>query len=170
MPSARLALPLALLMAASLAAPAASAQTLTQRKPGLWEVETSTAGTGMPQVSGMKEMMASMPPEQRARMERAMKDQGVGRGGKPNSFRFCMSKAQAERTDVPVNPDPDTQCSNRVTPLSASEATFTFDCKRKDGSSMTGEGRAHGLTPERYAMDLRMKIQHPGQLSRWTCR
>lgn len=149
--------------AVCLAASAWAAPTLTQRKPGLWEVQTTTAGAGMPQAPNMKDMMANLPPEQRARVEQMMKDQGVGMGARPNSFRMCLSKEQAEKNEMSVQPDPDTHCDNTMTPVSSREAKFTFQCRRKDGSTMKGEGRAYDLTPESYAMDLRMTVQqHQG--------
>jgi len=151
---------LALLAIAAATTVGAQAQTITKRKPGLWEVQTTTSIANMP---NMQELLANVPPEQRAMMEKMMKDQGVGMGAKPNSFRFCMTKEQAERTEMAVNPDPETQCSNKMTPVSSSEAKFSFNCKRKDGSTMQGEGRAHGLTAEGYAMDMKMKMQQPGQ-------
>lgn len=152
-----------LVLAALAAAVAgAGAQTLTKRKPGLWEVQTTTQGQGMGQPPNMKEMMESMPPAQRAQMEKMMKERGVGMASKPNSFRYCMTKEQAER-DPTVSPDPDTTCSNKMHASSPKEATFSFQCTRKDGSTMQGEGRAYDLTPESYAMDMRMQMQHQGQ-------
>jgi hypothetical protein len=151
-------------LAAAVCAPAA-AQTLTKRKPGLWEVQTTTQGQGAgagQQPPNMKEMMESMPPAQRAQVEKMMKERGVGMASKPNSFRYCMTKEQAER-DPSVSPDPDTQCSNKMNASSPKEATFSFQCTRKDGSTMQGEGRAYDLTPESYAMDMRMQMQHQGQ-------
>jgi hypothetical protein len=150
------------LVALTAAVGCAGAQTLTKRKPGLWEVQTTTQGQGMSQPPNMKEMMESMPPAQRAQMEKMMKERGVGNASKPNSFRYCMTKEQAER-DPTVSPDPDTTCINKMNATSSKEATFSFQCTRKDGSSMQGEGRAYDLTPESYAMDMRMQMQHQGQ-------
>jgi hypothetical protein len=148
------------LLAAALAP--AGAQTLTKRKPGLWEVQTTTQGQGAAQPPNMKEMTDSMPPAQRAQVEKMMKERGVGRGGQPNSFRYCMTKEQAER-DPTVSPDPDTKCTNQMHATSSTEAKFSFNCQRKDGSKTEGQGRAFDLTPETYAMDMQMKIHQPGQ-------
>jgi hypothetical protein len=154
--------PLALCALAAALGTGAGAQTLTKRKPGLWEVQITTQGQGGQQPPNMKEMMESMPPAQRAQMEKMMKERGVGMAASPHSFRYCMTKEQAER-DPSVSPDPDTTCQNRMNANSPKEATFSFQCTRKDGSTMQGEGRAFDLTPESYAMDMRMQMQHEGQ-------
>ncbi|MED5621430.1 DUF3617 domain-containing protein [Ideonella sp. BN130291] len=135
-----------------------------KRKPGLWEVQSKTQGGGMPAggMPDMNEAMKQMSPQQRAMVEQMMKDRGVGTGAKPNSFRYCLSKEKAEKDFVPQT-DPDTDCTHKMDSTSATEAKFSFSCKRKDGSSVQGEGRAYNLTPESYAMDMRMKMQHDGK-------
>jgi hypothetical protein len=45
-------------------------------KPGLWETTTVTSSTGMPALP--KEMMDQLPPAQKAQMESAMKQMGIG--------------------------------------------------------------------------------------------
>lgn len=151
------------LMTASLALGSHAADP-AKRRPGLWEVQSTTQGAGLPQggMPDMGEAMKNMSPEQRAMVEKMMKERGVGMGAKPNSFRYCLSKEQAERDSVP-KPDPDTDCTHKMTPVSSSEAKFSFSCKRKDGSTVEGQGHAYDLTPESYAMDLRMQAQHQGQ-------
>jgi len=139
---------------------------VARRKPGLWEVQTTTQGGGSAQ-GGMPEVteaMKKMSPEQRTMVERMMKERGVGASGKPNSFRYCLTRERAERDLVP-QPDAQTQCTYKTDAVSSSEARFGFACKRQDGSTVDGEGRAHDLAPERYALDLRMKMQHDGQPS-----
>jgi hypothetical protein len=135
-----------------------------KRKPGLWEVQTSTQGAGVPQggMPDMNEAMKNMSPEQRAMVEKMMKDRGVGVGAKPNSFRYCLTKERAEREFVP-QPDPDTECTHHMDSTSSSEAKFSFSCKRKDGSTVQGQGRAYNLTPESYASEVDMKMQHQGK-------
>ena len=155
----------AVLIAAAVAL-AASAQAAdpAKRKPGLWEVQTQTQGAGMPAggMPDMNEAMKNMSPQQRQMMEQMMKERGVGMGAKPHSFRYCLTKEKAERDFVPQT-DPDTDCTHTMNSTSATEAKFSFSCKRKDGSTVQGEGRAHDLTPESYAMDMRMKMQHEGK-------
>lgn len=150
--------------AVSLPAQAAGAP---QRKPGLWEVETTVHGSGMPDASAqMQESMAKMSPQQRAMVEEMMKKHGVASGspGHPHSFRYCLSPEQAAREAVPqAQPDADTQCTHQLDKTSATEANFSFSCQRKDGSTVKGDGHAYDLTPESYAMSLHMTMQRKGQ-------
>jgi hypothetical protein len=127
-------------------------------------VQSSSRGAGVPQggMPDMNEAMKKMSPDQRAMVEKMMKDRGVGMGGQPNSFRYCLSKERAEREFVP-QPDPDTECKHQVSSTSSSEAKFSFSCKRKDGSTVEGQGRAHDLTPESYATEVDMTVQHEGK-------
>ncbi len=157
----------ALLIATAVAAAALSAHAadISKRKPGLWEVQTTTKGAGMPGGGGMPDMsesMSKMSPQQRAMVEQMMKERGVGMGAKPHSFRYCLSKERAERDFVPQS-EPDTDCTHKLNATSSTEAKFSFSCKRKDGSTVEGEGRAYDLTPESYAMDMHMKMQHKGK-------
>lgn len=148
---------------ALLASGATQAAGPVKRKPGLWEVQSTTQGNGpMGGMPDMNEAMSKMSPQQRAMVEQMMKERGVGIGAKPHSFRYCLTPAQAERSDVP-QPDADTNCTHSMSSTSASEAKFRFSCKRKDGSSVQGEGHAYDLTPESYAMDMHMKMQRQGQ-------
>jgi hypothetical protein len=157
-----------LVLAAASLALASHAADQPKRKPGLWEVQSTTQGTGMPGGGGggmadMNEAMSKMSPEQRAMVERMMKERGVGAGAKPHSFRYCLSKEAAEREWAPPKPDADTECTHQVSSTSSSSANFSFNCKRKDGSTVEGQGRAHDLTPESYAAEIDMKMQHDGK-------
>jgi hypothetical protein len=138
-----------------------------QRKPGLWEVESTVHGNGLPDASAqMQESMAKMSPQQRAMVEEMMKKHGVAMGGPghPHSFRYCLSPEQAAREAVPqAQPDADTHCTRQLDKTSATEAKFSFSCQRKDGSTVKGEGRAYDLSPESYAMSLHMTMQRNGQ-------
>lgn len=156
-----IALPLAVALA--VVALAAQAADPARRKPGLWEVQSKTEGGGMP--GGMPdtgEAMSKMSPDQRAMVERMMKERGVGTGAKPHSFRYCLTKERAEKDFVPQN-DSEADCTHNVNHSSSSEAKFSFSCKRKDGSTVDGEGRAYNLSPESYAMDMHMKMVHDGK-------
>jgi len=146
-------------VAAALACGAGSALAQPKRNAGLWEVQNKVDMPGMP---SMDEMMKQVPPEQRAMMEQMMKQRGVAMGSAPNTFRYCLSKKAAERDVVPPN-DPDMQCSHKLSQSSASEAKFSFSCKRKDGSTAEGEGRAYDLTPSSYASEMTMRTQQQGQ-------
>ena len=151
----------AALLAAGLAAHTADP---AKRKPGLWEVQSSSQGGGMPggAMPDMNEAMGKMSPQQRAMVEKMMKERGVSTGARPNSFRYCLSKERAERDFVP-QADPGTECTHAMSSTSATEAKFSFSCKRQDGSTVKGDGRAYDLSPESYAMDMHMTMVHEGK-------
>ena len=117
----------ALILCALAVAATAQAADPARRKPGLWEVQSTTQGTGAPGADSAMPDMKNMSPEQRAMVEKMMKDRGMGPGAKPNSFRYCLSKERAEKDFVPQT-DPDTDCTHKMDATSASEAKFSFSC------------------------------------------
>jgi len=103
-------------------------------KAGLWEYSSRVGGLDPAIERQMKEaqdQMARMPPEQRRMMEQMMGQMGVGIGGKPNSFRVCISPEQARTAQVPVS---DEDCSYTIKQRSASRLTMTFECRGDDPS------------------------------------
>lgn len=76
---------------------AAYGQLLTQRKPGLWELQYTLEGAqAEAEQQRMTERLKSMPPERRAQMEAAMAQRGTGMtlgpDGKPIvKMRFCLT-------------------------------------------------------------------------------
>ena len=144
---------------AALAAAGALAQPQVQRKPGLWEVQSKHSGAGMP---NMQEMLANVPPEQRAQVEQMMKQQGVGMGARPNTFRYCLTPERAAKEMVPAS-DPDTRCEHKMGARSGAEQRFAFTCKAKDGSTVDGDGRAFDISPEGYGLDMNMKMVRDGK-------
>ena len=143
-----------LVIAALLAAPCALA--LAQKMaPGLWETQVEV-GSGNPEMQAQmkraQEQMAKMPPEQRKMMEEMMAKQGVqmgaGAGGKP-SFRYCVSKEQAERGDVPQ--DADGRCKRDSMDKSGSTVRFKFSCTNPPS---TGTGEITFSGDKAYSMKM----------------
>jgi hypothetical protein len=149
---------LPILCALALASAATAQADTGKRKAGLWEVQTTTNVGG----ADMSDALAKVPPEQRAMVEQMMKQRGLGAGAKPSSFRYCVSKEQAEK-DFQPRTDPDSDCQHTMSPMSGNEVKFSFSCKRKDGSTASGEGRAYDLTPESYALQMSMHATHQGR-------
>jgi hypothetical protein len=159
--------PLTLCIAVAALCAGAQAQTLTKRKPGLWEVQQTqqsgqVAGQKMPSQAEMQAMMAQMPPAQRAQMEKIMREQGVGLTDKPNVMRHCLSKEMAERDPTAQAPDPNMKCEHQVVPVSSSEAKFAFTCTGPQGG-VKGEGRGWDITPEGYKTSMAMQGTVNGQ-------
>ena len=124
---------------AALSCPALLAQ--PRIRPGLWE-ETVTMKTDNAQANAameqMKAKLASMPPEQRAAIEKMMAGRGMGMtpGGAANVIRVCITKAQIDRG---FTPDRDGRCSRMNVSTSGNVTTFDFACA-SDQHKVTGHG------------------------------
>jgi hypothetical protein len=105
-----------------------------------------------------------MPPEQRARIQAAMGKRGAAAGNMgATHFRYCLTPERAAKESF-AKPEPDADCTHQVTQSSATEVKFSFSCKRKDGSTEKGEGRAWNITPESYQMSMQMSgTDHTGK-------
>ncbi len=114
-------------------------------KPGLWESKMTKRvvdGQEKPvQMAGsaskMQEMMASMPPEQRARMEAMMKERGGGAMGGDGSQKLCVTPEQASLE----NPIIDKHCQPAAVNRSGNHVSFTVNCSF-EGMTSTGKGEA----------------------------
>src|SRR5450759_2339450 len=63
-------------------------------KEGLWEMTVTHSMTGMPAIP--PDTLAKMPPEQRARVEAAMKQSGMG-GPTADVHKECVTKEKLEK-------------------------------------------------------------------------
>jgi hypothetical protein len=103
-------------------------------KPGLWEVSIN------PQVSGEmpipEDQLAKMTPEQRARLQAAMKSH-MANGGKPRVYKECMTPEKIAR-GFDVNPHADDpSCTRNVVSSSANELTLHNECNKPDRKTVT---------------------------------
>jgi Protein of unknown function (DUF3617) len=101
-------------------------------EPGLWEVATN------PQVSGEMpipaEQLAKMTPEQRARLEAAVKA-SLAKTTKPKVYKECMTQEKIARGfDMDRNAD-QPSCKRKVVSSTANELTLHDECSRADGKS-----------------------------------
>ena len=117
----------------------AAAQAQTHVRPGLWE-EAITVKTDNAQANAameqMKDKLASMPPEQRAAIEKMMAGHGMGMGGAPSSIRVCITKEQAERD---ITPDSNGRCTHTNMVRSGNSTKFDFTCTSAH-SDVSGHG------------------------------
>ena len=108
-------------------ATAAQAQKMA---PGLWEATMAMKGADgkMDNMAArMQAQMASLPPEQRKKMEEMMARQGVGMAaGKAGAVRICISKEQAERNEPPATADGN--CRNDGFQRSGATVKYQFSC------------------------------------------
>lgn len=144
---------LALLAGATTAASATDL--MAKRKPGLWEIQGQAGGATVDAMNKqMEAAMAKMTPEQRAQMEGFMKKRGTAAGGMGTThFRYCLTPEKAA-TESFAKPEPDADCTQNLVQSSATEVKFSFSCKRKDGRTEQGEGRAWNIGPEGYQLSM----------------
>jgi len=116
-------------------------------KPGLWEmhiVKQVNDGHDMSAQlatasSQMQQMLASVPADQRARVEAAMKQSGTSSLGS-GVVRLCVTPEMANR-DTPIV-DRDGHCQPSSVNRSGNRTTFEFNCKLQGGGEMTGKGES----------------------------
>ena len=149
----------ALALAAVAAAPSFAQQAL---KPGLWQVETRMPSDPEfeKSMAEMREQLASMPPEDRKRMEAMMGKQGVqfaagAKGG--TATRFCMTREQAQRQE-----SPGAQGDCTVTKVSRSGNTVrtSFSCSNPRS---TGESLVRYAGAEAYSSKITTVSEQGGK-------
>ncbi len=138
-------------------------------KPGLWEVSNT------PQMSGEmpipEEQLAKLTPEQRARMEAAMKA-AMSNGGKPHVYKECMTPEKIARGfDIDRHGD-DSSCKRKVVSSSANELTLHDECNDptrktvmdvhfeiKGGTQMSGKINVVMTSPSGKTMTVNSTVQ-----------
>lgn len=133
-----------------LATPLALAAHAQAIKPGLWELSNkmqSSSGQMEQAMAQAQQHMASMPPEQRKKMEEMLAKQGVALGSTPgsNSVKICISREMAERNEMPAQQQGD--CKTTVQPRSGNTMKMSYTCTTPPSS---GEGEYTIVSPEAY--------------------
>jgi hypothetical protein len=132
-----------LVLACVVALPSAAALAQSPHiRPGLWE-ETIAMKMGGAQADAamaqMKAKLASMPPDQRAAVEKMMASRGLGiaQGGAPNVVRVCYTKEQLDRGFTPGR---DKQCTRTNVSTSGNVTKYDFSCTTAQKHNVTGHG------------------------------
>lgn len=114
-------------------------------KPGLWEMSTTTqmSGAMMP-----PDILARMPPEQRARMEAMLKQRGVGPGAKPNINKTCVTREDLLRGSVRAEREQDKNCQYRVVTQTATHMETHFHCT--GDPARDGEMKMEAVSPDEF--------------------
>lgn len=149
----------------------ASAQ---KQQPGLWEIAVqmkSASGQIEAAQAQMREQLKSMPPDQRKMMEEMMAKQGIGGlGSGTTTLRMCVTKEQADRSEIPQ--DPNGNCKHDVSNRSAAGMKFSFACTNPPSK---GSGEIVFSGDKAYTMKMqadtttpqgrpeRMEMQHTGR-------
>jgi hypothetical protein len=102
-------------------------------KPGLWEI------TNNPQVSGQMpipdDQLAKMTPEQRARMEAAIKAY-TANSAKPRVYKECMTPEKIAR-GFEIERADNASCKRKVVSSSSNELTLHDECNKPDQQSVS---------------------------------
>jgi Protein of unknown function (DUF3617) len=96
-------------------------------KPGLWEVSNSPQFSG--QLSIPEEDLAKLSPEQRARMEAALKN-ATSNMKQPHVYKECMTPEKIARGFDIDRSGNDSSCTRKVVSSSASELTLHDECNQ----------------------------------------
>jgi Protein of unknown function (DUF3617) len=102
-------------------------------KPGLWNVTSTMEMSGMPPIPNLDQMT----PEQRARVEAAMKNMA----GAPhtNTAKSCITKEGIEKAIAKANSNQNNSCSPKLVSMTPSKVLLHIDCTR-ESSDMKSNG------------------------------
>jgi hypothetical protein len=121
---------LCLILFSSLAFWAADKLTPLNIKEGLWEMTVTHSMTGMPAIP--PDTLAKMPPEQRARVEAAMKQSGMG-GPTADVHKECVTKEKLDKQSA--FSDDRKECTRTVLNSTGSKLEIKVHCEEKQSST-----------------------------------
>ena len=117
-------------------------------KPGLWETTTTTEMGGMPPMPA--DVLAKMTPEQRAKMEAAMKARAA-QGAKTTTRRTCWTK---EELSKPLTfGDDDKSCQRTIISSSRSKQEGHLECTQRDDEAQRRCSHRGDQPRERQGLD-----------------
>jgi hypothetical protein len=115
-------------------------------KPGLWELrivkQIVDGHDHTAEILGasakMQQLLANLPPDQRARMESVMKQRGIAPGAE-GGLKICVTPEMAKR-DRPII-DPKGHCQPATVTHTGNTTHFTYECTA-NGETLDGSGEA----------------------------
>lgn len=122
---------------------AVSAQSLSI-KPGLWEhtmAMTSETGQLEQALEQARQMLATMPPEQRAMMENMLKGQGIDFDFANQSFQNCVAEEEATLDDFSWTEA--SGCQQQNISSEGGATRFDFTCDNAEGSILLQSDEAY---------------------------
>jgi hypothetical protein len=144
-------------LAAALFTVSASAQSM---KPGLWEVTNNMkSGSGEMEKARaqMQQQMASMPPEQRKKMEEAMAQHGAKMGAGGMTAKTCMTKEMVDSNQFHAQRG---DCKTTKQERSGNTMKVAYTCTNPPS---TGEGQFTFTSPEAYTMKMVINTTQEGK-------
>jgi|SRR5580698_7897679 hypothetical protein len=126
-------------------------------KPGQWESTVTMQMAGMPAVPQIpEEQLAKLPPEQRAKVEAALK-QASG-GPRSTTNKNCVKKEDLAK--LPLNNDQ--TCRTTLVSSSRSKQEIHLDCDR-NGNKQTGTMIIEALNPETIKFSIQAAANDNGK-------
>jgi len=110
-------------------------------KEGLWETTVTHASNGMPGMPA--DALASLPPDQRARVEEMMKQKGMSMSGNTTVVKNCVTKEKIEKgMAFAAEARKDNNCTRTIVSSSSTHFEAKFHCEEtdKDGKKTTSDG------------------------------
>ena len=108
-------------------------------KLGLWESTVTTKTTGTPPMP--PELLSRLTPEQRAKMEAAMKA-NAARAAQPKTNRSCLTKEQLNKGLTFGSEGASSACNRTIVTSNASEQDLRFECNEAT-HAMKASGTMH---------------------------
>ncbi|MGB9237134.1 MAG: DUF3617 domain-containing protein [Terriglobales bacterium] len=131
---------LCLIVISPLALFAAEKPNLLNVKEGLWEVTVTHSSNGLP---GMPEdMLAKLPPDQRARVEEMMKQKGMSMSGNTVVVKSCVTREKIEKGMAFATENKENNCTHTTVNSTPDHVEIKFHCDdtKKDGKKTTIDG------------------------------
>ncbi len=102
-------------------------------KEGLWEMTTTRSMTGGPSIPA--DTLAKMPPDQRARVEAMMKENGMSSTPATTVRKECVTKEKLDQRSAFSEDRKDSHCTRTVVNSSGSRLEMKIHCGGKDTES-----------------------------------
>jgi hypothetical protein len=151
-PGVKLSICLAALVAAAAATAMAQVSSLNV-KLGLWEITSKSQSSGAPAIDTSK-----MTPEQRARIEAAMKARGSA-GQAPRSRQTCITKEKLAK-DGFQEESPDPSCKRTIVTRTATVEEMKIECTGERAS--TSQVRFEASSPDSINGTMKMTMVRSG--------
>ena len=127
-------------------------------KLGLWETVTTNQTTGAPPIPA--EALERMPPEQRAKVEAAMKARGA-MGPQTHTYRNCITKEDLEKA-FKVGEENEKTCKKTVTSSSRTSQDIRIECATPNMSS-AGDVHVEAADSEHTKGSANMRVTSAGR-------
>lgn len=133
-------------------------------KPGLWDFSVTVQMSGMPPIPNLDQMT----PEQRARIEGAMKNMG----NQTHSSKSCVTREGIEKAIAESSNSQNNKCSPKIMNMSSSKVALHMECTqdrgtktngditidRKDGEHIVGIGTMKSTMANGRSMDVKWSL------------